>query len=427
MPVQESGVILVLQTTPPPVVPLRRQRDYRLLLSARAASETGTEVSRLAVPLTAAVLLGASPTQMGVLTAVSSLPFLLFGLQAGAIADRLRRHRPVMVACEAASALAMATVPLAWAAGLLTVPWLVAVAFVVGVGTAVFRAASFPHLAVVVREEQRTEALAGMHSVFSIASVCGPGLAGLLVQLVTAPFAILVDAVSFLLSAFLIRSIKAEENHVPAPSRGMWTEIREGLRAVTGHPVLRVLCGCGIVINFFGAAYGAVFVLYAITELHLPAGLIGALTAFFGVGGLIGAAVTPRAARRFGESRVLACAVLFFPLNYVTAALASGPLWAKSLLMAASGLVSGTAVLAFAVCFSAVILRETPVELRGRVNATNTFTVQGVLSVGGLVGGLLGDLLGLRPVLWLGALGVALTIPWIWLSFLGRPSAPRER
>ncbi|MEV8632802.1 MFS transporter [Streptosporangium sp. NPDC051023] len=410
-------------------IPLRRQRDYRLLLSARVTSETGTEVSRLAVPLTAAALLGASPFQMGVLTTASSLPFLLFGLQSGAIADRLRRHRPVMVACEAVSAMAMATVPLAWVAGLLTVPWLIAVTFVVGTGTTVFRAASFPHLAVVVHEDQRTEALTGMHSVHSIASVCGPGLAGLLVQLFTAPFTIVVDAASFLVSAFLIRSIGAPEEHTPAPPRGMWTEIDEGLRAVVGNPALRVLCGCGVVTNFFAAAYGAVFVIYALTELRLPAGLIGALTAFFGVGGLVGAAVTPRLARRFGESRVLGCAVLFFPLNYVTAAVASGsgPLWATSLLMAASGLVTGAAILAFAVCFGAVVLREAPAELRGRVNATNTFTVQGVLALGGLAGGLLGELLGLRPVLWIGAAGVALTIPWIWLSPLGRSSAPRGR
>ncbi|MFD0887631.1 MFS transporter [Streptosporangium algeriense] len=408
-------------------VPLRAQRDYRLLLSSRAVSEIGTEISRLAIPLTAAALLGASPVQMGLLTAAASLPSLMFGLQAGVLADRLRRHRPVMVACEAASAMAMATIPLAWLAGLLTVPWLIVTAFVVGTGTTLFRAANFPHLAVVVDEGQRTEALAGLQSAHSLASICGPGIGGLLVQLFTAPFAIVVDALSFLASAFLVRSIRTPEDHTPAPPRGLWAEINEGLRTVMGNPVLRTLCGCGIVVNFFGATYMAVFVIYALTDLHLPAGLIGLLTAGFGVGGLAGTALIPRLTAKYGEHRLTACAVLAFPLDYVLTATASGPTWAVFLALAVGGLVGGAAVVTFAVCFGAVVLRETPVHLRGRVNATNTFAVQGVLALGGLAGGLIGQLLGLRPVLWIGAAGVALTIPWIWSSPIGRSSGPRAR
>jgi MFS family permease len=407
--------------------PLKKQRDYRLLLSARAVSETGTEVSRLAVPMTAALLLDASPLQMGILAATTSLPYLLFGLQAGALADRLRRHRPVMIACELVSAAAMATIPVTWIAGLLTVPWLIAMAFVIGTCSVIFRAVNFPHLVTVVHESQRTEALAGFQSVYALASVGGPGLAGLLVQLITAPFALLADAVSFLVSAFLIRRIAAPENHTPAPPRGMWIEIREGLHTVVRHPTLRALCGCGLTINFFGGVYMAVFVIYALNVLELPAGLIGALTAFFGAGGLLGAAVVPRLTKRFGENRMLAYSVLLFPIDFVVAALASGPVWSKFLLMSASGLISGMAVVAFAVCLGTIALRETPAELMGRVNATLSFTIQGVLTFGGLAGGLLGTLLGLRPVLWIGAVGILLTIPWIWFSPLRDFSAREAR
>ncbi|GAA4218204.1 putative MFS family arabinose efflux permease [Streptosporangium album] len=404
-------------------LPLRRQRDYRLLLSARAVSETGTEVSRLAVPLTAATLLGASPAQMGVLAAATSLPYLLIGLQAGAVADRMKRHRPVMVGCEVISAVAMATIPLAWITGLLNVAWLIAVAFIVGSCAVIFRAMNFPHMTAVVHESQRTEALAGFQSAYSLATVSGPGLAGLLVQLITAPFAIIVNAASFLASAFLIRSIKAPEAHTPAPPRGMWTEIREGLRAVLEQPTLRALAGCGMTINFFASAYLALFVIYALNVLGLPGGLLGALTAFAGVGGLLGAAITPRLVRRFGENRLLVYAVLLFPIDFVAAALASGPVWAKFLLMSASTLITGMAIVAFSVCFGAVVLREGPADLLGRINATMTFTIQGVLALGGLAGGLLGELLGLRPVLWICAAGIMLTIPWIWLSPLRRTSA----
>ncbi|MFC7644454.1 MFS transporter [Streptosporangium lutulentum] len=182
---------------------------------------------------------------MGVLTAVTSLPYLLIGLQAGAVADRMRRHRPVMVACEVISAVAMATIPVAWIAGLLTVPWLIAMAFVVGACSVIFRAFNFPHLVTVVHESQRTEALAGFQSAFALASVGGPGLAGLLVQLITAPFALLADAVSFLVSAFLIRRIAAPEIHTPAPraacgSRSAkvctrWSGIRRSARSAAAE------------------------------------------------------------------------------------------------------------------------------------------------------------------------------------------------
>ncbi|WP_189243247.1 MFS transporter [Planobispora rosea] len=396
-----------------------------MLLSARAVSETGTEVSRLAVPLTAATLLGASPVQMGVLTAAASLPYLLIGLQSGAVADRRRHHRPVMVACEAISAVAAASIPLAWITGLLTVPWLIAVTFAVGSCATVFRAFTFPHLTSVVHESQRPQALAGFQSAYSLAAVGGPGLAGALVQLVTAPLAMLVNAVSFLASAFLIQSIRAPENHTPAGRRGMRTEIREGLAAVTGHPALRALCGAGVVINFFGSAYMALFVIYAITVLSLPSGMVGALVAVFGTGGLLGAAVTARLVERVGENRMLVYAVLIFPLDFVTAALASGPAWAKFALMSASTLISGAAVVAFSVCFGAIVLREAPAELLGRVNATMVFAIQGVLALGGLAGGLLGELLGLRPVLWICAAGVTSAIPLIWRSPLG-PGAGRR-
>ncbi|MFF5209886.1 MFS transporter [Streptosporangium sp. NPDC000396] len=398
-------------------LPLHKQRDYRLLLSARAVSETGTEVSRLAVPLTAATLLGASPAQMGMLTAAASLPYLLIGLQAGAVADRMRRHRPIMVGCELISAVAIATIPAAWLAGLLSVPWLIAMTFVVGTCSVIFRAFNFPHLAAVIHESQRAQALAGFQSAGSLATVSGPGLAGLLVQLVTAPFAMLLDAASFLASAFLIRGIRAPETHVPAPPRGIWAEVREGLRAVVANPTLRALCGAGITINFFGSAFMALFVIYALTVLGLPAGMVGVITACLGVGGLLGALITARLVKRVGENRMLAFSVLLFPLDFVITALASGSLWTKFALMSAGAILGGVAAVTFGTCMGAITLREAPTQLRGRINATMSFAIHGVLTLGGVAGGVMGELLGLRPVLWAYAAGVALlTIPMVWLS-----------
>nr|WP_063817956.1 MFS transporter [Herbidospora sakaeratensis] len=413
------------------MIPLRRQRDYRLLWSARAVTETGSEVSRLAVPLTAVTLLAASPLEMGVLTAAASLPFLFVGLPVGVWADRVRRRRPVLVLCELISGTAVATVPVAWLLGLLTVTWLIGVALVVGACTVTFRNFTMPHLTSVVAEPQRTEAIAGMQSVFAIAQLGGPGLAGVLVSVLSAPLALLVNAVTFVTSALLLRSIRAEEPARPAsPRRSLRREIAEGMSALVRHPVLRALALCGMTVNLFAAAQLAVYVLYAVHVLGLPGGLVGIMMIGFGAGGLVGAFAAPKLSRRFGGGPVLLGAVLFFPLGFLVMAAVSGPVWWCVLLIGTAEAVVGVAVVCFSVCSGALSLRETPPELIGRVNASINFLTQGALGVGGLLGGVAGELLGLRPAMWVCFAGALLTIPCLWLSplagFTRRARAPRE-
>ncbi|WP_246080133.1 MFS transporter [Nonomuraea mesophila] len=413
---------------PPPRddVPLRGQRDYRLLWTARTISITGSEVSKLAIPLTAVTLLAASPSQMGLLTSAAFVPALLFGLQSGAIADRLTRHRPLMIVCELVSCAAAVTVPVAWLLGLLNVVWLILVALMIGTAGVLFRAANFPHLAAVVPPEQRTEAMAGLQASYSVASVSGPGLAGLLVQLLTAPLAVLAEALSFLASALLLRSIRTPERNEPAASRGMWRDVMEGLKVSVTHPVLRALLGAGVTINFFAMAFTAVYMLYMVNTLGIPKGLIGVLIALSGAGGLLGAWLSARLSRRYGENRILLAAVLFFPSEILAVGLLSGPLWWKVSVLAVTGTLTGAIVVAFATCMGAITLRDTPAELRGRVNATMTFAVQGVLALGGLVGGLLAEMIGLRAVILVCAAGIALSTLWIWTSPL-RPRHTRFR
>ncbi|MEV0596687.1 MFS transporter [Nonomuraea cavernae] len=418
------------QSAPPPAgtpidkspAPLRKQRDYRLLWTARTISITGSEVSKLAIPLTAVMLLTASPSEMGVLTAAAFVPALLFGLQSGAIADRLIRHRPLMIVCELVSCAAALTVPLAWLFGVLNILWLVVVALVIGTAGVLFRAANFPHVASVVAPHQRTEAMAGFQASYSVASVGGPGLAGLLVQLLTAPIAVLAEALSFLASALLLRSIRTPEHNEPAPSRGMWRDVVEGLRASATHPVLRAVLGAGVTINFFAMTYTAIYMLYMINTLEIPKGLIGVLIALSGLGGLLGAWITTRMAKKYGENRVLLFSVLFFPIEILAVGLLTGPLWWKLAVLAIMGIVTGGIVVAFATCMGAIILRETSPELRGRVNATMTFAVQGVLALGSLTGGLLAELVGIRPVILVSAVGIAFSTIWIWAS----PLRPRR-
>ncbi len=407
-----------------PLIPLRRQRDYRLLWSARAVSETGSEVARLAVPLTAAVALDASPIQMGVLAAASTFPFLLVGLPSGAMADRVARRRPVMVACELIAGLAALSVPIAWLTGMLTIPWLITVAFAIGMCTVVFRTFNTPHLATVVAEPQRTAAIAGFQSVFSIAQMGGPGLAGLLVALLTAPVAIVVNAVSFLVSAFCLRAIRTPENGTTAKGRGLGREIAEGLRVLINHRVLRALCTTGMIVNVLGAAEMALFVLFAVNVLGLPAPLVGIAAIGFGVGGLIGAAIAPRLAGRFGENRVLLGSVLFFPFGFVATAAAGGPLWLVVCQLGAAEVITGVAVVCYSVCAGSVTMREAPEGLLGRVNATTNFATQGVMALGGVLGGVLGEMLGLRPAIWACAAGSLLCIVSLWSSPIRRGARP---
>ncbi len=412
----------------PQPTPLRKQRDYRLLWTARTISITGSEVSKLAIPLTAITLLTASPSQMGMLTAAASVPALAFGLQSGAIADRLTRHRPMMIACELVSCAAAATIPIAWLLGILNVVWLIVVALVIGTAGVLFKAANFPHIAAVVPTTQRTEAMAGFHASYSVASVSGPGLAGLLVQILTAPLAVLAEALSFLTSALLLRSIRTSEKNTATTSRGMWQDVMEGLKASVTHPVLRALLGAGVTINFFAMAYTAVYMLYMLNTLDIPKSLIGVLIALGGAGGLLGAWATARLSKRYGEDRILLIAVIFFPMEILAVGLLNGSLWWKISILVLTGTLTGGIVVAFATCMGAIILRETSPELRGRVNATMTFAVQGVLALGGLAGGLVAELIGLRPVILICAAGIALSTIWIWTSPLrphrAKPSSP---
>ncbi|MGW7483622.1 MFS transporter [Nonomuraea muscovyensis] len=400
----------------PSAAPLHKQRDYRLLWTARTISITGSEVSKLAVPLTAVTLLTASPAEMGLLTAATSVPALLFGLQSGAIADRLTRHRPLMIACELTSCAAALTVPLAWWLGLLNLTLLIAVALTIGAAGVLFRAANFPHLAAVVSPTQRTEAMAGLNASYSVASVGGPGLAGVLIQLLTAPIAVLAEALTFLASALLLRSIRTPEHSEPAASRGMWRDVAEGLRYSLTHPILRALLGAGVTINFFAMTYTAVYMLYMVNTLGIPHGLIGVLIALSGLGGVLGAWATSRLAKRIGEERVMLFSVLLFPIEILAVGLLSGPLWWKLAVLAIMATMTGSIVVAYATCMGAITLRETSPELRGRVNATMTFAVQGVMALGGLMGGLLAELVGLRPVIIISAAGIALSTIWIWSS-----------
>ena len=391
--------------------------DFLRLWAADTVSQFGSQVTLLALPLAAALTLDASAAQMGLLTAAGTLPWLLIGLFAGALVDR-RRRRPVLVAADLARALLLLAVPTAWALNLLRIELLYTVAFLVSCLTVFFDVAYLAFLPALVRRDQLLEGNSKLGASASVAQFAGPGVAGGLVSLVSAPFAILLDALSFLLSAVFLRQIRAEEP-VPAlaaSGRHVRADIAEGLRTVLRDPILRALTGCGATTTLFGYAFLAVYVLYLTDHLGLGPGAIGAVFALGGFGALIGAMAAGPAARRFGVGRTIIGARLLVGLGGMVIPVAVlVPAVALPMVVAAEFFQWLMLVLADV---NSLSLRQavTPDRLQGRVNATSRVLVWGFQPLGALLGGLLGTLFGAPSALVVGMLGMLAAVGWVYWS-----------
>jgi MFS family permease len=395
---------------------LFRHRDFMRLWSAETVSQLGSQISLIALPLVAISVLHASTFQVGALTAVEFSPFVLFGLPAGAIVDRLPR-RPILIWCDIGRALALASVPIASALGVLQYPQLVAVVFATGTLTVFFDVAYQSILPAIVERDQLADGNAKLEISRSIAQTAGPGIGGLLVQLVGAASAITADAASFVGSALLIRSIRAEEPPVERADqnttrvRALLGEIREGLSYVLRHRVLRQIAGSTATSNFFSSMTMAVFLLYAVRERHYSPGLIGVLFTIGNIGALLGAFTAAR----------------------VTSALRLGPTIALGMFIScAAMLLIGLAPTQHAIAYFAiswtvfgyggtvynidqVSLRQaiTPHGMLGRMNASMRFMVWGTMPFGSLAGAALGTAIGLRPTMLLAGIGGMFAVLWL--------------
>ena len=273
-------------------------------------SQVGTQVTKLALPGIAVSLLAATPLQMGVLTALETLAFLLVGLPAGAWVDRWRRRR-VLVVNDLVRAVALASVPVAWATGQLHLGLLFVVAAVTGTSTVFFDVAYQSYLPALVPRDQIVDGNGKLATSQSVAQVAGPGITGVLLRVVSAPVLIAVDAVSFLASAALIAGIRAPDR-VPERTarRPLRTEIAEGLSFVVRHPLLRRIVACTGTSNLFSAITTSLLVLFALRTLGLPQSTLGLALSAGAVGGLVGAVTGAPFARRVGEGRAIPLSVL---------------------------------------------------------------------------------------------------------------------
>lgn len=388
---------------------LWRQPDFLKLWTGQTISELGSRITRDGLPLAAVLVLGATPAQMGLLTAVGSVAILAASLPAGAWVDRLRR-RPVMIWADVGRAALLFSIPVAAFTGSLNLIHLCLVLALSGVLTVVFDAGYEAYLPSLIERENLIEGNSKLAVSSSLAEILGPGLAGFLIQAITAPLAILFDALSFLASVVSLMMIrKPEPPPVTAQERQhIVHEMKEGLRFVWREPHLRALALASATRSFFGTIIGVLYGLYLIRDLGLSAAAIGITIAMGGIGSLIGAVLAERVVNRFGLGRTLSLTLIISGALTFCIPLAGGsPLTAMGILML--GQLCGDA-LQDIYFITQTSLRQglTPDRLLGRVSASTQLLAMGAAPLGALFGGVLAEIIGARATLFIASTGIML-------------------
>jgi MFS family permease len=391
---------------------LGRPSGFARLWFGQAVSVAGTQVTFLALPMAAVIALHATPAQMGLLGALDNLPYLLFGLGVGLVVDRWRRRR-LMILGDLVRAAAVGSVPLAAVAGRLTYEQLLAVVFVVGACNLLFDIASQAQLPELVAADRLVEANGKLELNRSLSMVGGPAVAGTLITWLTAPIAILVDAVSYLVSAGSIASIRDREPDRPLNHESARSQIVDGLKLVARDRRLVGIAGASAIVSFAMNAMFAVLVYFLANERHMNAAAIGGLFTVFGLGGAAGALLSPAIGRRLGVGRLLALAPVVAGLSVVgfTLAPAGSPF---GLGLAIPVAMLGCGMVGYGVTCAGVRQQLAPAAARGRVMGTLRFFEWGTMPLGSLAGGLLGQMLG--PGAALGMTAVAFILAGAWVA-----------
>lgn len=398
---------------------LWRHRDFLHLWSGQAVSEVGSQVTTIALPLLAVTTLHATTFEVAVLAAATSSAFLLVALQAGTLVDRWRKKR-VLVWSDLLRGLLLATVPVAWLLGVLTLGQLYVVALVASVLTVFFDVAYQSYLPLLVAQDQLVDGNAKIAGSQSFGMVAGPSLGGLLVGAVGAAYAVAADVVSFAISTVLTARIRTAEP-APAPRPAgtrLRTEIREGLAFVLGHRVLCRVVACTATANFFSNVTGALDVVFLVRVLGASGRTVGLVFALGALGGLAGATLASRLAARVGTARIIWMSILLeAPFLFAVPLAFRG--WGVLLVSVGVAGMSAAAVL-YNVAQVSYRQTVTPRHLLGRMNASTRFIVWGVMPLGALTGGALAGVLGIRATLLLAAAGGSLAALWVLTSPLGR-------
>ena len=383
--------------------------DFRRLWLGQTISVFGDQVTQLGLPLVAVLTLGADATQMGTLTAFGLLPHLLFSLPFGVWLDRIRSRRRVMIWADLARAALIGSIPVASLLHVLSMPQLYVVGFTTGSLSVVFDLSWNTLFVAVTKRDRYVEAMALLNGSRSLASVGGPTIGGLLVQVLTAPVAMMADALSYLGSIFYLRRITATEPPVEPDEGSMRERLTAGLAFVLGDRIMRPTLLSAATVNLFTFSTSALFILYATTTLGVSPGALGLALGTGAVGAVIGAILATRIGRRIGLGPAYALGLVLFPASLVLIPIA-GPGMPMPLILAllfGSEFGAGLGVMILDINVGAIIYARTPDRIRGRAGGAFRFINYGVRPIGALMGGLLGGALGVREAI---AVGTVLAI-----------------
>jgi MFS family permease len=400
---------------------LWRHHDFLLLWSAQGVSAVGSRITRTALPMAAILVAGAGALDLGLLAVTLTLPRALLAWAGGGFVDRHRR-RPVLIGADVVRAVALLAIPAAAWWGALSLPLLYAVAAVTGVATVLFELADHVIIPDLVGRDHVLEANGKREAVDAVAEITGPALGGALVAWLTAPIAIAVDTVTFVASALLIARIRKRETVAAAPpATSLLADVRTGIHVVWRDPAIRALFVASATMTLFGSFMAALYTLFALRELGLTPTQLGITIGFGGVGALVGAAYAGRAARRFGPRRTLLWSLAAGSAMQVLIPLAPPVPWIAMAFLIATQLVGDGVLTVYVVNEVTLRQRLLPPESLGRAAATFQ-AANGILTpAGALAGGILAEAIGLRPTLWLLAIGYALALATLVVA---RPALP---
>ncbi len=401
-------------TTPSPT--LWRHADFLKLWAGSTVSLFGSQITFLAIPFTAILVLHVGAAQMSFLVLAEFLPSLLIGLFAGVWVDRWPR-RPLLIVADIGRALLLGSIPLMVFLGWLRIEYLYAIAFLVGTLTLFFNVAYGAFLPSLVDRKQLIDGNSKLESSNLLAQIAGPAFAGWLIQLITAPVAIFVDACSFLVSAFSLCLIRAQE---PRPKQEelphFWRDLGEGLRVLAQDPLLRPIAACDATLNFFGGIMDVVRVLYIVQVLHLGAFFFGIMFSIASTSALVGSLFNAWITRKLGIGRTILLSAFTLALGWLLIPLAGGPLPVTIAIIVMGSLLFGISNTLFNVNTQSLRQQITPNELLGRVGACMQFIGEGTLPIGALIGGVLGQALGLRTTFIIACCGLFLAFLWTFFS-----------
>ncbi|MEU3397456.1 MFS transporter [Streptomyces filamentosus] len=406
---------------------LLRERTFRRYWTGQTVSLVGDQISLMALPLAAVLVLGADAAQMGWLKTLELLPALLLNLPFGAFVDRRANRRRIMIATDLGRAALLLTLPVAYALDLLTLGQLYVVALGVGALSVLFEACNATLFAALVPTEDLVQANSLVNGSRSAAWLAGPSIGGVLVQTLTAPVALVADALTYLASAGFLARIGPVE---PAPEPVAKGHFTEGIRWVVREPSMRALFAASGTVQFFNYMFHTLFVLYVTKDLGLGAGLLGLVLGAGAVGGLLGAAFSGAVVRRIGIGGSLVTGFLGFTLPLVLIPAADGPLPVVMGVLFVAEFLSCVGVMIVDVAAGSFQMALIPDGVRARVMGAFRTLNHGFRPVGALVGGLLGASIGTRPTLWIATVGAAFAALWLLPSPLPRmrelPDRERE-